>query len=313
MEDIKAMGRRLSNWGRWGGDDRLGTLNHITPERLVAAARLVRTGKLFDLGLPLGADGIQIGLVGRINPVHTMSMTPHDSHTHDLKLRPEGMIVADDYIYMPLQCATQWDGLAHAGYDGQFYNGVAGDSVSTMGGSSVLSIDQIAAKGVAGRGVLLDIAGLKGVESMAAGEAIFIDDLEAAERRQRVRVGPGDILLVRTGWIRRFTVDRSAHAFWKGSPGIDASCLDWLQEREVAAIAADNSTVEVLPPDALEYHLPVHAVGIRDMGLTLGEIFLLDELAVDCEADGVWEFFLSAAPLKVKGGVGTPITPIAMK
>jgi kynurenine formamidase len=313
VEDIKALGRRLSNWGRWGANDRLGTLNHITPERLVAAARLVRTGKLFDLGLPLGSDGIQIGLLNRINPVHTMTMTPHDFHAHGHNLRPEGMIFSDDYIYMPLQCATQWDGLGHAGYDGHLYNGVAGESVSTMRGSSVLSIHQIAAKGVAGRGVLLDIAALKGVESLAAGEAIQVRDLEAAERRQRVRVGPGDILLVRTGWIRRFTVDRSARAFWKGSPGIDASCLEWLQQREVAAIAADNSAVEVSPPDATEVSLPVHAVGIRDMGLTLGEIFVLDELAADCESDGVWEFFLTAPPLKVKGGVGTPITPIALK
>lgn len=313
MEDFRALGRKLSNWGRWGGNDRLGTLNHITPERLVAAGKLIRTGKLFDLGLPVGADGLQIGLGGRINPVHTMSMTPADFCHHNLGIKPEGMFCTDDYIYMPLQSVTQWDSLSHAGYDAKLYNDVDASTVSTIGGSSVLSIDQIARKGVAGRGVLLDMARLFGVDRLLPGHALYPADLERAQARQGVRFGPGDILIIRTGWIRAFTVDGSAKDYWNGCPGIHLSCLEMLQEREIAAIASDNSTVEVTPKDATEFYLPIHAVALRDMGLTLGEIFVLDALAEDCAADGVWEFFFTAPPLKVTGGVGTPITPLAIK
>ena len=111
------LGARLRNWGRWGPDDERGTLNLITPERLVAAARLVREGKIFDLGIPFDENGPQPG-GGRINPVHLMSQTG------DTQVFPGGFKYADDYIFMPLQGATQWDSLAHVYYDDQIYNGL---------------------------------------------------------------------------------------------------------------------------------------------------------------------------------------------
>ncbi|HEY1706639.1 MAG TPA: cyclase family protein [Rhizomicrobium sp.] len=305
--DFREEGKRLSNWGRWGKGDRLGTLNHITPERLAAAGKLIKTGKLFELGLPVKAQGIQPAGANRRNPIHLMSLTPAD-----LRGRADGAIISDDYIIMPLQSVTQWDGLAHFGYDDHFYNGVPANTVTTIAGSTVLSIDQIAAKGIASRGVLLDIAALKGVDRLAAGTPITPDDLDAAEARQNVRTGPGDILLVRTGWIHAFTVDNSPEAYWHGEPGLHLSCADWLHKREVAAVCSDNWGVEVAVPGA-PFGLPIHSVLIRDMGMTLGEIFVLDALAADCAADGVWEFFFAAPPLKVVGGVGSPITPLAIK
>jgi kynurenine formamidase len=308
MEDFRLVGKRLSNWGRWGAADRIGTLNHITPARLASAARLARDGRLFDLGLPVSARGIQVGLTGRINPVHVMSMTPPD-----LSGRADGMIVADDAIFMPLQSVTQWDGLGHVGYDGCLYNGVAASTVTTMSGSTQLSIDQIAQRGVAGRAVLLDIARLLDVDRLAAGQGISVADLEAAERRQAVRVTPGDIVLIRTGWIRHFLIDRNAPAYWSGEPGLAFECAAWLHSREVAAVASDNWGIEVMPPNDTNFHMPLHCVLIRDMGMTLGEIFDLDALARDCADDGRWEMFFCAPPLKVVGGVGSPITPLAMK
>lgn len=307
MIDFRELGRELSNWGRWGADDRIGTLNHITPERRAAAATLARTGKLFDLAIGIGRPGIQRAAGVRSNPVHLMRLTPLD------KIDPlHNTCIADDHISMPLQSTTQWDGIGHVGYDDMLYNNVLASSITTLNGSPELSIHQIAAAGVAGRGVLLDIAALLGLERMEAGQVITPEHLDAAERRQGVTVGAGDILLLRTGWIGNFTRDGDAEAYWRGAPGIGLEVARWLHERDVAAIASDNWGVESSPADR-SGGLPVHPVLIRDMGMTLGEIFDLDALATDCAQDGVWEFFFVAPPLKVVGGVGTPVTPLAIK
>lgn len=308
METFQEIGQRLSNWGRWGADDRVGTLNHLTPDRLAAAARLVKTGKLIDLGLSVGPQGIQQPGASRINPIHLMSMTSLDLR----KFAGWGnIVICDDYIFMPLQSVTQWDGLAHVGYDGKFYNDIDADTVTTLGGSAILSIDQIAKKGVAGRGVLLDIAALNGVDRLPLDHEIHPEELERAEQKQGVKVGPGDILLVRTGWLRHFKIDNSPTTYWHGEPGLHLSCAEWLHAREVASVCSDNWGVEFKHPD--KPGLPLHCVLIRDLGMTLGEIFDLEELAEDCAADGVYEFMFTAPPIKVIGGVGTPITPLAMK
>ena len=304
IEDFRAVGRRLSNWGRWGPDDERGTVNLITPERLVAAAGLVRRGAVFDLGIPFDGNGPQPG-GGRINPIHLMSQTG------DTQVFPGGFKYADDYIFMPLQGATQWDALAHVYYDDQIYNGYPARDVSVVGAAHD-SIDKMA-KGIAGRGVLLDIARLKGVEWMQAGEVITPADLEAAEARQGVQVGSGDILVFRTGWRRKFLREANAAEFMAGEPGLGQDCAQWLHEREVAAVCSDNWAIEVLPGEDPDAILQVHMILIRDMGMTLGEILDLEELSADCEADGVWEFFFCAPPLKVTAGVGSPINPLAIK
>jgi kynurenine formamidase len=304
VEDFRSVGERLRNWNRWGADDERGTLNLITPEKLVAAAGLIRQGKVFDLGIPFDANGPQPG-GGRINPVHLMSQTG------DTQVFPGGFKYADDYIFMPLQGATQWDALAHVYYDDTIYNGYPAKDVSVIGAAHC-SIDKIA-KGVAGRGVLLDIARVKDVDWLAAGTAITPYDLEAAEQAQGVRVGSGDILVFRTGWRRFFLEKKSALEFMASEPGIGQDCCDWLHDREVAAICSDNWAIEVLPGEDPNAILQVHMVLIRDMGMTLGEILDLEELAADCAYDGVWEFFFCAPPLKVTQGVGSPINPLAFK
>lgn len=304
MEDFRALGARVRNWGRWGADDERGTINLITPDKLVAAGQLIRKGKVFDLGIPFDDAGPQPG-GGRINPVHLMSQTG------DTQLFPGGFKYADDYIFMPLQGASQWDSLAHVYYDDQIYNGYPAKEV-TVTGAYHDAIDKIG-KGVAGRGVLLDIARLKGVEWMQAGEVISPSDLEAAEAAQGVRVGSGDILLFRTGWRKKFTTEKSPTEFMAGEPGIGQDCCEWLHQREVAAICSDNWAIEVLPGEDPNALLQVHCVLIRDMGMTLGEILDFEELAADCAADNVWEFFFCAPPLKVTRGVGSPINPLAIK
>jgi kynurenine formamidase len=305
--DFREVGQRLSNWGRWGEDDRIGTLNHLTPARTAAAAHGVRTGRIVCLGLPVSNAGIQVGLGGRVNPIHTMCLTPPDFAD-----RPDRMIVADDALFLPLQSVTQWDGLGHVGYDDLLYNGVPAGSITTGAGSKALSIDQIAARGVAGRGLLLDIARIRGKDRLEAGEAITAADLDAALVAQGCDTLPGDILIVRTGWIRCFTQDGNAAAYWNGEPGLSLDCAEWLHKREIAALASDNWGIEVMPANDTAFEMPVHCVLIRDMGMTLGEVFVLDELAEGCAAEGQWSFFFTAPPLLVKGGVGSPLTPLAI-
>jgi kynurenine formamidase len=304
VEDFRAVGARVRNWGKWGDDDERGTINYITPDKLVAAGQLIKSGKVFDLGIPFDEHGPQPG-GGRINPVHLMSQTG------DTQIFPGGFKYADDYIFMPLQGATQWDSLAHVYYDDQLYNGFPAKDVTVVGASHN-AIDKIG-KGVAGRGVLLDLARIRDVDWMEAGTVIEPAELEAAEKAHGVTVGSGDILLFRTGW-RRFFLDRkSPTEFMAGEPGLGQNCCEWLHEREVAAVLSDNWAIEVLPGEDPNSILNVHCVLIRDMGMTLGEILDLEELAADCAADGVYEFFFCAPPLKVTRGVGSPINPLAIK
>jgi kynurenine formamidase len=306
MDRIRDIAPRVSNWGRWGADDERGTVNFITPEVVRRAAACVKRGQVFSLALPLDGDGPQFGQGGRVNPVHLMTSL-HNPMSPD----PDGPRYADDVIVMPLQCATQWDSLAHVHYGGQLYNGHA-VSTLTPAGAARNGIDKMAA-GIVSRGVLLDVARTLGVDPLPSGRAIGPDDLEAAERAQGARVESGDVLLVRTGHIRTFTVDRDRHAYMKQMPGLGLSCVEWLHAREVAAVASDTSMVEVWPPEDMAVLFPVHSLCIRDMGLTLGEMFDLEALAADCVADGAWTFLFTAPPLPVTGGVGSPINPLAVK
>jgi kynurenine formamidase len=312
-EDFRRIGDQVRNWGRWGDDDQIGTLNLITPECLQEAAKLVRRGVSFDLGIPFDGAGPQLGKNGRINPLHYMTETGADQDF------PGGFRYADDYVVMPLQGASQWDGLSHVFYDDKLYNGYPSSEV-TPHGAKTLDIAKIG-KGVAGRGVLLDIAALKGVEWLPAGEVITPEDLDAAAARQKVEIKSGDIILLRTGWRRKFITDGSAAEFMAGEPGIGMAAIDWLSSHEISAIASDNWAIEVLSPTDDGFYageiegmvLQVHCILIRDMGLTLGEIMDFEELAADCANDGVYEFFLCGPALKFTGAVGSPVNPLAFK
>lgn len=305
MDTLRELAARVSNWGRWGTDDERGTVNFITAEKIRAAAALVRRGRVFSLGLTFGPDGPQIGQGGRVNPQHFVTATAGVVYP-DSPFR-----FADDVVVMPLQCATQWDSLAHIHYDGRLYNGFPAESITLAGATRNSIVAQAA--GVVSRGVLLDLARAAGVERLAAGHAVSPAELEAAEARQGVRVESGDVLLIRTGHLAVFRDQGDRVGYMRTMPGLGVACAEWLHRREVAAVASDTSAVEVIPFEEPGTPLPFHMLAIRDMGLTLGEMFDLDELAADCAADGVWEFFFSAPPLKVAGGIGSPLNPLAIK
>jgi kynurenine formamidase len=304
VEDFRKVGERNRNWGRWGTDDERGTVNLITAECVAAAAQLVKRGAIFDLGIPFDGSGPQPG-GGRINPVRLMSETGAQ------QVFPGAFHYADDFVFMPLQAASQWDGLAHVFYDDQLYNGFPASDVGPHGAMHC-SIDKMA-KGIVGRGVLLDIARLKGVDWLQQGEVITPGDLDAAASAQGIEVRSGDILFFRTGWRTKFKQEADAASFMAGEPGIGIACVDWLHDHEVAVIASDNWAIEVLPGENPDQLLDVHMVLIRDMGMTLGEILDLDELADDCAQDGVYEFLCTAPPIKFTNAVGSPINPLAIK
>jgi kynurenine formamidase len=301
----------LSNWGRWGPDDQIGTLNFITPEDVVAASRLVRKGKVFALGLPLD-EKLQSGLFGgRWNPIHTMLATGTDAvaGNQDATVR---LRYADDAVSLPLQCSTQWDALAHIFLDDKMYNGYDARLVDSNGARKN-GIEHTRDRMV-GRGVLLDVARHKGVEALADGEAITNRDLDETAAAQGVEIRRGDFVIVRTGQ-QEACLKRGAWGGYAGgdAPGLAFETCYWIHDKEIAAICADTWGCEVRPNETPEVNQPWHWVVIPAIGVTMGEIFYVKELAEDCAADRVYEFLFCGPPLNLPGGCGSVINPQAIK
>ena len=303
------LAEKLRNWGRWGPEDQRGTLNHIGPEVLKEAAGEVRSGKLFNLGLNFDKDGPQLG-GGRFNPkVYVTDLfTP-------LNPAYPNVVYSDDVVHMPLQSATQWDALGHVHYDGQLYNGCNARECLTEKGAAKMGIEHLATPGIMSRGVLIDMARFKRVDRLPTDCAISVDDLNAACAAQGVTPHKGDIVLIRTGHIQAFTVDKDRAAFMGMQPGVSHHCAEWVHDHSLAAVCADNMAVEILDPAGMGSEVPLafHMLCLRDMGCPLGEMFNLEALAADCAQDGRYTFMLSAPPLAVTRGFGSPVNPLALK
>ncbi len=312
-KDIYEAAEKLSNWGRWGENDQIGTLNNVTPQDVVDAARLIRRGKTFALGLSM-KEKIQSGLFGgRWNLIHQMLATGTDAAAG--KQDGDGQAYlryADDAINVPCQAGTQWDALCHIFLDDRMYNGYPATEV-TVNGAERLGIEHVRDRMV-GRGVLLDIARWKGADSLADGYAITNADLDGCAAAQGVEVRRGDFVIVRTGHQERCL----ASGDWTGYAGGDAPGLGfetafWIREKDIAAICADTWGCEVRPNETTEANQPWHWVVIPAIGVSMGEIFYVKELAADCAEDGVYDFFFTAPPLHLPGGAGSPINPQAIK
>jgi kynurenine formamidase len=315
MADIHAAASRLKNWGRWGSEDEIGTLNYTGPEDIVAAARLVTKGKVISLALPYDSNGPQgykanYPPLGRFNPIHLMIRTGTDAYSGCLDRR--GIRTTDGIVIMPLQCGTQWDGLSHVLFGNEMWNGYDCRNVSSFGAEKC-GIEKARGKMV-GRGVLLDVARMLKQDVLDDGFAITPAVLDDAEKYAAVTVKRGDYLLVRTGHLE----SKLAAGSWDGyaggdAPGLSFETLDWLQAKQVAAIATDTWSVEVRPNHADGLVSPFHWVSIPIMGLTLGEIFDLGELGRDCADDGRYEFMFVAPVLPITGAVASPTNPLAIK
>jgi kynurenine formamidase len=303
------MAARVRNWGRWGPDDEIGTLNLVDDAARRRGAAAVVSGRAFALGLPLSeAEGIQLGFVeGRVNPTRTMVQVNQPVNAD----QPDWVCFSEDVLSLATQCATHWDALAHASYGGVVYNGYPASTVSADGAARC-GIHRLTT--VVSRGVLLAGARALGRDVLEPGYPISPADLDAACSLAGVTVEPGDIVLVRTGQMVHLRPERrDLVAYTWPSPGLTIETAGWFHRHDVAAVATDTLVFEVYPSQHEDAYLPVHLLHLVEMGLTQGQNWVLDALADDCAADGRYSFLLDATPLPLTQGLGTPLNPVALK
>ena len=307
---------KYKNWGRWGDDDEIGTLNYTSEQDVVDAAQLVKKGKIFSLALNFDQFGPQgaktpYPAMGRFNPVHLMTRTGTDAYSGVLDHR--GIRGTDDIVTMPLQCGTQWDGLGHVFFRDWMWNGYDCRTV-TSAGAQKAGIEKTKNK-MTGRGVFLDIPRVKGVEYLDDGYPITCADLDEACEKLGVEVRQGDFVILRTGQMERCLAAGS----WDGYAGGDAAgaafeTIDWIYNKKIAGVGTDTWGFEVRPCETDEnINQPWHWIAIPILGLTVGEIWYLKDLADDCAADGVYEFMFCAPAIPITGAVGSPVNPLAIK
>ncbi|MER7816151.1 cyclase family protein [Streptomyces sp. NPDC096153] len=303
-EEFHEIAERVNNWGRWGDDDEIGTLNLITDDVVREAAATVRAGRRVPLALPLRQDGVQTGMIpGRVNPLHTMVQINQEL------FGPGTVATSDDAVTMGLQAATHWDALTHVSHSGRIWNGRPADSITAHEGARFSGIETV--RSLVSRGVLLDVAHAKGVDRLPGDHAVTPEDLAEAEEFGGVRVRPGDVVLVRTGQIRAYLAgDR--HAYAHPSPGLSIRAPEWFRARDTAAVANDTLTFEIFPPEIENLWLPVHALDLVEMGMLQGQNWNLEELSTACAEERRYAFLLSATPEPFVGGTGTPVAPVAV-
>jgi len=308
-EDVRGWLASLSTWGRWGPADDRGTLNYIGPEERRAALALATEGSTVSCALPITFD----------QSVHLPPSAPPPGIPHEGWARPLRFVIEDGTRAAPPTTrvvaydafliaphgpiVTHLDAPRHTVLDGVSYNGLPAGSPGAAG-----TVEAVA-DGILGRGILLDLPQAQGRAWLDDGEAIMPEHLEACEKAAGVRVGRGDLLFVRTGYRKRMPDGPSErHA---PRPGLQAACLPWLSEREVAVIASDVAN-DVIPHGYEEIGLPIHAVGMWAIGLWLVDNCGLEELASTCARLGRWEFLSVLAPLVLRDGSGSPINPLAI-
>ncbi|HUE27459.1 MAG TPA: cyclase family protein [Solirubrobacteraceae bacterium] len=300
-DEFRALFEALRNWGSWGEQDERGALHYLTPERVTAATRLVRDGVAVSLSLPLNTEP------ALDNPV------PADHHMTHFRERgslTEPVHFLKDYVGLDYHNDghTHIDALCHVAYQGWLYNDRPEDTV-TAEGAAVNSIAALA-NGLVGRGVLLDVPRLRGASWLEPGEHVFAEDLEAASREQGVAVIAGDILLVRTGHCRRLA-ELGPWNTPEAKAGLHPTALPFIASRSVAVLGSDGNN-DTAPSSTEGVGFPIHVLAINAMGVHLLDYLQLEDLAAECDRAGRWEFLLAIAPLRIVGGTGSPVNPIAV-
>ena len=297
----------LRQWGRWGDDDRLGTLNLIDGAAVRRGAASVVDGRRLSLAMRFDDKSPQVGAIpGRVNPLRTM-VAINTEYTGS----PDGFCVSDDIVTMGLQASTHWDALAHVSYGGFLWNGVPASTTTAESGSRELGIHRV--RSLTSRGVLLDVARSRGVDRLEPGAPITADDLDAAADLAGLTVEPGDVLLVRTGQASLMRERRRDEYAIGDQPGLTTSCPAWFKAHDVAAVATDTLAFEVYPCEDPEVLFPTHLLDLVDLGLLQGQNIDLEDLSADCAGDGRYTFLLEASPIPFTGGCGAPVNPVAIK
>ncbi|MEX2394124.1 MAG: cyclase family protein [Actinomycetota bacterium] len=312
-DDVLAYFDTLSNWGRWGDDDQFGTLNLITPSKRMTAASLVRVGEVVSCAWDVGGAPPADQPFGP--PQRLMVATGQglkDEHrvtapwrTND---RSAGALEHLGLVYHG-HTVTHIDGLSHIFWDGKMYNGKPAELVTSAVGATHHAITALS-EGIVTRGVLLDVADVRGVRWLEPGDAVFPEDLEACETRHGALVEEGDVILLRTGYGKKVREQGPDNVAQAGRAGWHAACLPWFKERGVAAIACDTAQ-DAQPSGYKTVRAPIHAVGIVAMGLWLIDNCDLEALAATCNRLGRSDFLFTLAPLRWVGATGSPANPLA--
>ena len=294
--DVDKMMSSLSNWGRWGKEDQLGTINLITPEKRQKAAALVKEG----ISVSMAHNVIKVEQDGSAPFEHTMLPESFD---------PDSLGASDQYsVKYHGFTTTHVDALCHFFYKGKAYNNFSRDEIITKSGAKKLSINTLK-DGIFTRAVLMDMPQLWGMDYLPADKAIYPEDLEAWEKKAGFQVSSGDAILIRTGRWARLKAEGSWDIM-KGSAGLHASCLPWLKERDVAIVGSDLA-LDVMPSRVEGVLLPVHMVLIVGMGTPILDVLDLEAVSEASNSRKRWEFLLTVSPLAVGGGTGSPLNPIA--
>lgn len=304
-DDLDALYERVKNWGRWGSEDECGTLNLLTMERKVAAAALVAEG----ITVSLAHDLVFAPTAEHPSPAEHRMLADGE---HARALNIPGYEACRDYVGTDIHGTglTHVDALSHMFVGGLMYNGLPLSLVTDEGATrnSVMAL----APGVAGRGVLLDIPAARGVAYLEPGDAVGVEDLLAAEQAQAVVAGEGDMVIILTGRdALRAARGRPLSAFSDGMSGLHPECLEWIHERQPAILGSDGISDRIPMVKSEKWPFPIHQIGITAMGLHLVDSMRLDELAATCSRLGRWSFLMVIAALRIPGGTGSPVNPIA--
>ena len=291
---------RGAGWGRWGEDDERGALNLVDAQAVRRGLEAARRGQVVPLGLPVQARRVPV-VPPRPPVLHTMLVDGGD-FAAGARRGPNGFQFADDHLSLACHSGTHIDALSHVARDGLMYNGIPASEVRSMTGARRLGIDRVG--GLVCRGVLIDALGGAG-GSLEAGRVITVADLERALGRTAVELRPGDAVLIRTGWLSRF--DERDPTWYDGEPGVDVESASWLADQGVVLVGADNFAVEVVPAASGD-PVPVHLALLQERGVYLLELVDLEPLV----AAGAWTFTFILAPLRITGGVGSPVNPLAI-
>jgi kynurenine formamidase len=281
---------------KWGSADERGSMNNQTPDLVLKAARIIRTGELIELGRVLSDTmPLPTGRSFELYTKRTFMNTPrnHRGSNEELVVTELG------------QVGTQFDGFAHQTVGDSMYNCFRMDDIATRSGFTKLGIEKVGM--IFTRGVLVDVAGLKGVNMLGDSYEITPSDLEQALTRQNISLQPGDAVLIHTGWGQLWEKDNAR--YMRSNPGIGVTAAQWLAKQGPILVGSDNGPVEVSPNPDAELSLPVHQIMLVVNGIHLLENLKLDEMA----AKQVHEFAFAMQPLKIKGGTGSTVAPVAIR
>jgi kynurenine formamidase len=281
---------------KWGAVDERGSANHMGPETVLRAARLIRTGEVIELGHVLsGAIPLSAGRRFEVDTKRT-NMNPQSNRRGS----NEELVIAEIG-----QVGTQFDGFAHQTIGNSMYNCFKVDEISTRSGFTKLGIQNVGA--LVTRGVLIDVAALKGVEMLTDSYEITVQDLQQALARQKLTLQPGDAVIIHTGFGKLWGKDNARYG--RGNPGIGVAAAEWIARQNPLLVGADTPPVEVNPNPDSNVSLPTHQIMLVVNGIHLLENLKLDELA----AKAVYEFAFIIEPLKIQGGTGSTVAPIAIR